>query len=152
MQPKLKDWTIFITAPELLPLMLGSGFLTEAIGEPPATVVGPARPAGLGDPEVVRPGESCEQKSKRDGEEKKPCIAALLRFCMWRKVRRLTAAPLVGVTGCFANKDCRQQMESKRLVVDAVTKSKGHMWRDTQHLSRGINKDFPAIKTIKRKI
>lgn len=41
--------------------MLGSGFLTEAIGEPPDTVVGPARPAGLGDPEVVRPGESWKQ-------------------------------------------------------------------------------------------
>lgn len=50
--------------PELLPLMLGSGFLTEAIGEPPVTVVGPARPAGLGDPEVVRPGESCKTEIK----------------------------------------------------------------------------------------
>lgn len=44
--------------------MLGSGFFTEAIGEPPATVVGPARPAGLGDPEVVRPGESCRTEIK----------------------------------------------------------------------------------------
>lgn len=42
--------------------MLGSGFLTEAIGDPPVTVVGPARPAGLGDPEVVRPGESCKNQ------------------------------------------------------------------------------------------
>lgn len=69
------------------------------------------------------------------------------KFCMWRKVRWLTAAPLVGVTGCFANKDCRQQTESK------VTKNKGYMWRDTQHLSHGIKKkDFPAIKIIKKKI
>lgn len=51
---------------EKLPLMVGSGFLTEAIGEPPATVVGPARPAGLGDPEVVRPGESCRTQIKSE--------------------------------------------------------------------------------------
>lgn len=50
--------------PESLPLMLGSGFLTEAIGELPVTAVGPARPAGLGDPEVVRPGESCKTEVK----------------------------------------------------------------------------------------
>lgn len=38
--------------------MLGSGFLTEVIGEPLATAVCPARPAGRGDPEAVRPGDS----------------------------------------------------------------------------------------------
>lgn len=43
---------------QILPFMLGSGFLTAAIGEPPVTVGWPARPAGLGDPEVVRPGDS----------------------------------------------------------------------------------------------
>lgn len=52
--------------------MLGSGFLTEAIGEPPATVVGPARPAGLGDPEVVRPGESCGTEIKPRWWSQKP--------------------------------------------------------------------------------
>lgn len=110
--------------------MLGSGFLTEAIGEPPVTVVGPARPAGLGDPEVVRPGESWKTDLKPRWWTKHvspPCS----KFCMWRKVRWLTAAPLVGVTGCFANKDCRQQTESKPLGMDMVTKNKGCIWWDT---------------------
>lgn len=112
-----------------LPLMVGSGFLTEAIGEPPATVAGPARPAGLGDPEVARPGESCRtQIKKRDGGHKNLSFSSALtqvqqwgvkkyvtsspsRFQIWSKVRGLTAAaPLDGVTGCFANKDCRQQI------------------------------------------
>lgn len=44
----------------LIPFMLGSGFLTAAIGEPLDTVGWPARPAGLGDPEAVRPGDSCD--------------------------------------------------------------------------------------------
>lgn len=38
--------------------MLGSGFLTAAIGEPLVTLGCPARPAGLGDAEAVRPGDS----------------------------------------------------------------------------------------------
>lgn len=41
-----------------LPFMLGSGFLTTTMGEPPVPAGCPARPAGLGDPEVVRPGDS----------------------------------------------------------------------------------------------
>lgn len=57
--------------------MVGSGFLTEAIGEPPATVVGPARPAGLGDPEVVRPGESCRNQT-RDGGHKNLSFSSAL--------------------------------------------------------------------------
>lgn len=38
--------------------MLGSGFLTEAIGETLVTAVGPVRLAGRGDAEPVRPGDS----------------------------------------------------------------------------------------------
>lgn len=41
------------------PFMLGSGFLTAAIGETLVTFVWP-RPAGLGEPEAVRPGDSCK--------------------------------------------------------------------------------------------
>lgn len=48
-----------------LPFMLGSGFLTAAIGEPLVTVGWPARPAGLGDPEAVRPGDSCNTENRR---------------------------------------------------------------------------------------
>lgn len=49
---------------EILPFMLGSGFLTAAIGELLVTVGWPARPAGRGDPEVVRPGDSCNTETR----------------------------------------------------------------------------------------
>lgn len=45
-----------------LPFMLGSGFFTAAIGEPLVMLVWPARPAGLGDAEAGRPGDSCNTK------------------------------------------------------------------------------------------
>ena len=48
---------------EILPFMLGSGFFTLAIGEPPAPVGWPARPAGLGDPVVGRTGDSCNTET-----------------------------------------------------------------------------------------
>lgn len=44
--------------------MLGSGFFTAAIGEPLVTFVWPARPAGLGDPEAGRPGDSCNTETR----------------------------------------------------------------------------------------
>lgn len=68
--------------------MVGSGFLTEAIGEPPATVVGPARPAGLGDPEVVRPGESCRTEIKARWWSQKPKLFMCIytsKTIRWKK-------------------------------------------------------------------
>lgn len=38
--------------------MLGSGFFTAVMGETLATFVGPVRPVGLGEPDVVRAGDS----------------------------------------------------------------------------------------------
>lgn len=39
--------------------------MTAAIGEPPATLGWPARPAGLGEPEAaVRPGDSCSTETR----------------------------------------------------------------------------------------
>lgn len=58
--------------------MLGSGFLTAAIGETLVTVVWPPRPAGLGDPEVVLPGDSCNTDSKpRLGSQKTAYLVQL---------------------------------------------------------------------------
>lgn len=55
---RLKNKSVWI------PFMLGSGFLTAAIGEPLVTVGWPARPAGLGEPEAVRPGDSCKTETR----------------------------------------------------------------------------------------
>lgn len=57
---------------QILPFMLGSGFLTAAIGEPLVTVGWPARPAGLGDPEAVRPGDSCNTETRARVWSRKP--------------------------------------------------------------------------------
>lgn len=54
--------------------MLGSGFLTAAIGEPPVPDGCPARPAGLGDPEVVRPGDSCSTDTNTRLSSQKYCF------------------------------------------------------------------------------
>lgn len=43
-------------------LIVGSGFLTDAIGEALGTVAGPGLPCGLGDPEGPRAGDSCATK------------------------------------------------------------------------------------------
>lgn len=43
---------------DILPFMLGSGFFTAVMGETLATLVGPVRPVGLGEPDVVRAGDS----------------------------------------------------------------------------------------------
>lgn len=54
----------YMSTQEILPFMLGSGFLTAAIGELLVTAGWPARPAGRGDPEVVRPGDSCNTETR----------------------------------------------------------------------------------------
>lgn len=38
--------------------MLGSGFFTAVMGETLATLVGPVRPVGRGEPDAVRAGDS----------------------------------------------------------------------------------------------
>lgn len=119
---------------EISPFMLGSGFLTAAIGEPLETVGWPARPAGRGDPEVVRPGDSCnaETKSRTVVTNYRLILSVLKKNNrMQRKKKQfhlfvthlkafetLTVAPLVGVDGCFANKDWSQNKSDKVSISD----------------------------------
>lgn len=106
--------------------MLGSGFLTAAIGEPLFTLGVPVRPAGLGDPEAARPGDSCKTETRARLWSQTNSVVCLSRrkrvqykenginltvtnISQSRDVKTLTVAPLVGVAGCFANKDCREK-------------------------------------------
>lgn len=94
--------------------MLGSGFLTAAIGEPPVPAGCPARPAGLGDPEVVRPGDSCSTVTSTRMWGQKYIFLFKQKQNMIKKKKQkrwgvLTVAPLVGVAGCFASKDCGEK-------------------------------------------
>lgn len=65
--------------------MLGSGFLTAAIGEPLVTVGWPARPAGLGLPEAVRPGDSCNTQT---------------RVRLWSQTNSLVCVPIGTMIEC----------------------------------------------------
>lgn len=97
--------------------MLGSGFLTAAIGEPLVTVGWPARPAGRGEPEAVRPGDSCDKETETtlwsqtkpiQQRQNRTCtekVKSISMVCHLSCVKTLTVAPLVGVAGCFANID-----------------------------------------------
>lgn len=107
--------------------MLGSGFLTAAIGEPLETVGWPARPAGRGDPEVVRPGDSynAETKSRTVVTDYRFILSVLKKKKKFRlfvthlkAFETLTVAPLVGVDGCFANKDWSQNKSDKVSISD----------------------------------
>lgn len=44
--------------------MLGSGFFTAVMGETLATLVGPVRPVGRGEPDVDRAGDSYAHTQK----------------------------------------------------------------------------------------
>lgn len=44
--------------------MLGSGFFTAVMGETLATLVGPVRPVGRGEPDAVRAGDSYAHTQK----------------------------------------------------------------------------------------
>lgn len=65
---------------ELLPFMLGSGFLTVVMGELPDTVVWPARPAGRGDPEAVRPGDSCKRQIRWRPQSQLKCTTVYSKY------------------------------------------------------------------------